>query len=253
MPPDSHVARRDAQQVVTSSAYILFYRRRSEHLPLGGPKVEELLAPASGGADSDEGPSRDPSPGAGEGRRLDDSSRNGLSGLGAVGAVHQSGVGGLASRSHDLSAEDETQQTLITTSEVADEGYHEGDESQYGPTWGNHPGWGFELLNSQGQQPHNSDNDEEMFGDTASQDSTRVAGGGSAAAEDDEPMFSDAPIIGPDEESESRLRSIRESAPPPDLVINPPMYGEDDDDEELPVAELHPGDDGKMDVSYTNQ
>jgi ubiquitin carboxyl-terminal hydrolase 4/11/15 len=66
--------------VVTPAAYLLFYRRRSDH-PLGGPKLEEMLTAinAPPAADSDSRPtSRDASP-SGEGPRLGDSSHNGSS------------------------------------------------------------------------------------------------------------------------------------------------------------------------------
>lgn len=256
---DSHVAKRDAQQVVTSSAYILFYRRRSDH-PLGGPKVEELLAPAGGDADSDAAHSREPSPGTGEGRRLDDSSRNGLSGLGAVGAAHQSGVGGLESQNHGLLVDDETQQTSIMTTELEDEGL--GEETSYGSgemqPWNSEPGWGFSVLHSQEhtQQPNNSDNEDDMFNDALSQDSTRVAGGGSIAGEDDIPLFSsDTPMQGADDVSDRQMRGVRESAPPPDVVINTPMHlqADGDEDEELPIVELRPREDGDMSVGYADK
>ena len=79
--------------MVTSAAYLLFYRRRSE-AHLGGPLLKQLFDKAAG-ADNDSQPtSRATSP-AGEGKRLDDSSRTGLSSaLHGVGAVHQAGGGG---------------------------------------------------------------------------------------------------------------------------------------------------------------
>ncbi|PYH94626.1 UCH-domain-containing protein [Aspergillus ellipticus CBS 707.79] len=86
----------DPQSVVTSSAYLLFYRRRSER-PLGGKVLEEITE-ASTRPNSDtesQAESRGPSP-SGEGRRLGGSSRHGSSSaLTGVGAAHQSGDGGL--------------------------------------------------------------------------------------------------------------------------------------------------------------
>ena len=86
--------------VVTSAAYLLFYRRRSPK-PLGGPFFESILS-ASDDQESDDQLSRDnsrnesPSAQAGEGKRLDDFSRNGLSSaLAGVGAAHQAGSGGV--------------------------------------------------------------------------------------------------------------------------------------------------------------
>ncbi|KAL2820870.1 hypothetical protein BDW59DRAFT_112294 [Aspergillus cavernicola] len=95
---DSSVSRPvDPESVVTSSAYLLFYRRRSER-PLGGKILQEVTEsstrPASEASDSPR-ESRGPSP-SGEGRRLGVSSRNGSSSaLAGVGAAHQLGDGGL--------------------------------------------------------------------------------------------------------------------------------------------------------------
>ena len=79
---DSHVSsKHTSESVVTSAAYLLFYRRRSEH-PLGGPVLEQIVEDANAPpADSSSQPnSRDSSPsGTGEGRRLDGSSHNGSS------------------------------------------------------------------------------------------------------------------------------------------------------------------------------
>ncbi|KAA6411401.1 MAG: ubiquitin C-terminal hydrolase [Lasallia pustulata] len=93
---DSSVSRRpNPQAVVTSAAYLLFYRRRSPQ-PLGGPFFEKIISAASS-LDSEPQPdSRATSP-AGEGKRLGDFSRNGSSSaLLGVGAAHQAGSGGLA-------------------------------------------------------------------------------------------------------------------------------------------------------------
>ncbi|KAL4791548.1 hypothetical protein BDV19DRAFT_370365 [Aspergillus venezuelensis] len=97
---DSSVSRPiDAQNAVTSSAYLLFYRRRSER-PLGGKILEEITESSTRpNTESDSSDSRPPSPDAsasGEGRRLGGSSRNGSSSaLAGVGAAHQLGDGGL--------------------------------------------------------------------------------------------------------------------------------------------------------------
>ena len=85
--------------VVTSAAYLLFYRRRSE-TPLGGSFFENLMNDAShsGEGQESQNDSRNQSPSAlvGEGKRLDDSSRNGSSSASQeVGVVHQAGGGGL--------------------------------------------------------------------------------------------------------------------------------------------------------------
>ena len=90
--------RNNLNQVVSTAAYLLFYRRRSS-TPLGGKFFEDVMhkvhnpqAEVLSGTRS-----RTESPLAGEGRRLDDSSRNGSSSafLGAA-AGHQAGGGGPA-------------------------------------------------------------------------------------------------------------------------------------------------------------
>ena len=95
---DSAVYPKSAPSVVTPAAYLLFYRRRSNH-PLGGPKLEELLTTTNVAppADSESRPtSRDASP-SGEGPRLGDSSHNGSSGaFTAAGQVRHVGDGGSA-------------------------------------------------------------------------------------------------------------------------------------------------------------
>jgi len=88
------------QQVVTSAAYLLFYRRRSP-TPLGGPTFEKILNKASNlSQESTSQPAsrtESPSAPAGEDKRLDDFSRTGSSSASrGAGAVHQAGSGGLA-------------------------------------------------------------------------------------------------------------------------------------------------------------
>ncbi len=87
--------RNNVKAVVTPSAYLLFYRRRAPKT-LGGPFFEQLVNAVQNPPSDSHDPSRTGSP-AGEGKRLDDSSRNGLSSaLRGVGAVHQAGGGGSA-------------------------------------------------------------------------------------------------------------------------------------------------------------
>lgn len=212
--------------------------------------MEEMFGRIEGGQDSDAAMSREPSPsGAGEGRRLGDSSRSGLSGLSAAGPVHQAGVGGLASLtpSQEASVDDANpsmSMSMKTSDPVFDEGIGN-DVVEGPPAWSEAPGWGFDLINS--GPPNNSDNDE-VFG-SGSQDSTRVEGGIASRRDsfDDEPMFSDHITAADDD---TRMRGVRESAPPPDVQVTTTPIEADDEDDELPVTELRPGDDGDMDVSF---
>ncbi|KAL8682568.1 MAG: hypothetical protein Q9186_001421 [Xanthomendoza sp. 1 TL-2023] len=91
---DSAVSRcRNPQNVVSCAAYLLFYRRRSDH-PLGGPFFEPTMSGAEESVADSQPTSKTASP-TGEGKRLDGSSRNGSSSaLRGVGAAHQAGGGG---------------------------------------------------------------------------------------------------------------------------------------------------------------
>ncbi|EFQ99536.1 protein kinase subdomain-containing protein [Nannizzia gypsea CBS 118893] len=104
---DSHVTmKRDPSSVVTSAAYLLFYRRRS-NVPLGGSFLAKLTEQAHDRGSEDSGSdsesraggseSRGVSTGvSGEGKRLGGLSRNGSSSaLHGAAATRQSGDGGL--------------------------------------------------------------------------------------------------------------------------------------------------------------
>jgi ubiquitin carboxyl-terminal hydrolase 4/11/15 len=79
--------------VISSAAYLLFYRRRSEK-PLGGPRFEEIVA----SFDNPPATSEDESTGSGEGQRLgaDSSLRGSSSALTGVEAIRPHGHRGLA-------------------------------------------------------------------------------------------------------------------------------------------------------------
>ena len=84
---DSSVGQRSQQAVVTSAAYLLFYRRRSDK-PLGPPYLQNIVHEAYEEISKSPDSSRAQSP-AGEGRRLGDFSRNGSSGaLAGAEAAH---------------------------------------------------------------------------------------------------------------------------------------------------------------------
>ncbi|EZF61236.1 sorting nexin-41 [Trichophyton rubrum D6] len=107
---DSHVTmKRDPSSVVTSAAYLLFYRRRSD-VPLGGSFLARLTEQAHDRTSDDSGSESGSGNGAsgsgicgggggsgsGEGKRLGGLSRNGSSGaLHGAAATRQSGDGGL--------------------------------------------------------------------------------------------------------------------------------------------------------------
>jgi len=269
---DSHTSSRDPSSVVTSAAYLLFYRRRSEH-PLGGPKLEALLTEAEGEANSEVQGSREPSP-SGEGRRLGDSSHNGLSSASGVDQAHLVGVGGSASQNlrqglHPEDADQARLQEAIEATEDDPAGFYHSFQSQddrmllddegiamdgseypsYGPQI--EPEWGFTMLSRQPAAPPGSDADgeEDLFSGQAgasSTSSTRVDQGDHNTSppgslpdydHDQDAMMYSEPVMA---DEDNRQRS-RESAPPP--------LAYDIDEDDLPVAELKAAEDGELQFS----
>ncbi|KKK14034.1 putative ubiquitin C-terminal hydrolase, partial [Aspergillus rambellii] len=241
----------DPQSVVTSSAYLLFYRRRSDR-PLGGKILEEITEsstrPGSEGSDSQE-ESRGPSP-SGEGRRLGGSSRNGSSSaLAGVGAAHQLGDGGLRigtqmkSRDDDIPPEYSNspsygERSLGRTNRL--EGMNFDDEDFGSGALANSfrspspPSWSFKrvtdahsALQITTELPGPISDDEDLLDDDAS---NKAVGGGDIS------------------DSELRLASLTDSPPGQGPVFPgtpmdessirdiPPLDVDDDDD--LPVVEL---------------
>ncbi|KAI8963906.1 UCH-domain-containing protein [Daldinia sp. FL1419] len=97
---DSSVSRASPDRIVDSSAYLLFYRRRSE-IPLGGPRFQQILQKFEGDSDDSELPD------SGEGQRLDEGfSRNGSSSaLQGAGATHPRGsIGGKSTNGFALNS-----------------------------------------------------------------------------------------------------------------------------------------------------
>ncbi|KAF2465810.1 UCH-domain-containing protein [Lindgomyces ingoldianus] len=185
---------KDPQSVVTSNAYLLFYRRRSSG-PLGPPYIQEIvnavMNPDSEEADdSDATNSRNPSRSpAGNGLRLGDSSRDGSSSAfngAAAGALLRGGgstsAGNQASRGagvgmaddevmHDAEQEQEQEQPP-----PYDEGYADDDEG-YGRCAVNiastydhlypSPGWGFGGVDNSGVEQVDVGDDEEVYDEDA--------------------------------------------------------------------------------------
>lgn len=236
--------------MVTSAAYLLFYRRRSDHY-LGGPFLERIVNTANH-PDSESHPaSRALSP-AGEGERLGASSRNGSSSaLLGVGAAHQAGGGGFADGNR---ARNEVVKTELTSyySSVPGEETLEGmdleeDEGISGLDHGqmtiyDQPSWSFDSLgvNDMGMTqmiaaPPGSDlAPEEGLFDTASD---RAADGSSIGGLSDEGnrILAD---FGEDQGTISGFAGTpRSRMGTPVDDIPPALLGEDEDD--APVAEVH--------------
>lgn len=149
---DSTVRRVEPRQVVNSSAYLLFYRRRSDKC-LGGPFLGSLSSEESAGSPPG---SRTASP-SGEGRRLDDSSRNGSSSaFPGAEAVHQAGGGGttgIAQRTgvdDDLPAYGPLNEPISGLEPIEieeDEGIGmEETAGFHAPTISNEPNWSFDNV-----------------------------------------------------------------------------------------------------------
>ena len=148
--------------MVTSAAYLLFYRRKTDK-PLGGPFFEQIMS----STDPDQSHSRAPSPMAGEGKRLESSSRNGLSGASAgVGVGHQAGGGGpVGPTAMNESDEPPPYSTAPEPAEMDVDGeideaidMDEGAGPYQGPMSYDQTNWSFDGLNTvDTQPPPNSD------------------------------------------------------------------------------------------------
>lgn len=259
---DSHVSKKnDPKAVVTPAAYLLFYRRRSDH-PLGGEALEEITQEANKPVDSDESQTESGanSP-AGEDRRLGGSSRNGSSSaLTGVGAAHQAGDGGLQGE-RQARSDDELpdysdglrlgEQSLQGNSGTLD-GPDTDDEAIMGGgfsgglSFGSSNLWSFDRASDSGPSqmtaaPPGSyyEGDEDLFDDDAASNK--------AVAEGD---MSD---------TEARLAGLRDldddngGDSPGTLFddstiqdIPPPLAADEDQGDELPVVELRVGDEEQL-------
>jgi ubiquitin carboxyl-terminal hydrolase 4/11 len=267
---DSHVSpRKNPAVVVTQAAYLLFYRRRSDH-PLGGKVLEEIVSAAHTAVDSDSQPgSRSESP-SGEGQRLGGSSRNGSSSalLGA-GVAHQPGDGGSEgeeletfigprARNDELPAYSidpvSGEQTLDMAETIEgmnidldDEGIGGMCDVSYGPSFSMHyeqPGWGFDRLpNNQvphapaGSMENGNDNDGEEGLFVGSDGHASMASNMSDANLRIQQDFGDQADIGTIDGHGFDSTPMRNNSPVMEVVPPPSIEG---DDEEIPVVELHP-------------
>ncbi|KUL90716.1 hypothetical protein ZTR_00004 [Talaromyces verruculosus] len=167
---DSHVSKAiNPAKVVSTAAYLLFYRRRSDR-PLGGKLLQEITEASTRANSDDESDSRAASP-SGEGRRLVDSSRNGsTSALAGAGAAHQAGVGGsqagLRVRSVEVDSSDNEEELPPYESK------HQHSSSNFSIM--DQPAWSFDNITG----PMVSDDDDGLFDDDDDNDSNKAVGGG---------------------------------------------------------------------------
>lgn len=255
----------DPQSVVTSSAYLLFYRRRSDR-PLGGKTLHDITASFRRAIDDPESQanSRAQSP-SGEGRRLGGSSRNGSSSaLAGVGAAHQAGVGGLRTAGTQAKNED-SRSSPPDYSQAANrqEGMlfdDEDDEIGGGvPTNNplrtvNEPSWSFGQITEahgpsqmtaaaphRGLGPRFIDDDEESIDDAASNQA--VGGDDMSDSElqvgsllDDSVGGEGVALPGTPKEEDQEATPIQD--------VPPPL--EADEEDELPVVELRVPDEDRI-------
>lgn len=239
--------------MVTSSAYLLFYRRRSVH-PLGGNALREITESFKRNMDDPESSanSRAPSP-SGEGRRLGGSSRNGSSSaLAGVGAAHQAGVGGVRAGTQAKNGDNESppeysqnrqEGMLLDDEDDEDDG---GVPTQRPWRFENEPSWSFGTITEAhgpsqrtGMLPLSESSDDEVFDDDAASD--RAVGGDNmsdsdmqlASLTDDQEGQHGVPLPGTPKDEASSIQDI-----PPPLDA--------DDDDELPVVELRVNDEDQM-------
>ncbi|THC95400.1 hypothetical protein EYZ11_005124 [Aspergillus tanneri] len=257
---DSSVSRpMDPQSVVTSSAYLLFYRRRSDR-PLGGKILEEITESSTRqGSESDStSESRGQSP-SGDGLRLGGSSLNGSSSASAgVGAAHQSGDGGLRVGAHGKNGGDESPPEYsndLTSREKSFGGDNrlEGmnfdedepsDGAQSNPfRFPSPPSWSFNrVLEAHGPSQMTTTLPGSTSDDDLDDDASNKAVGGEDMSDSDLRLAALTDSPGPGAAypgtpmEETSFQDI-----PPLLEAN-----DDDDDDDLPVVELRVNDEDRI-------
>lgn len=212
---DSHVSKAiNPAKVVSTAAYLLFYRRRSDN-PLGGKLLQEITEASTRAKSDDNQEDSHVDSLSGEGRRIVGSSRNGsTSALAGVGAVHQAGDGGLPAG-------------LQVRSEEVDSS--EGDDNELSPYEHKHqrqqsnfslidqPAWSFANISG----PPVSD-DDGLFEDDDNESNKAVGGGD----------MSDLEQAG---DGSPNFHSITDDA-----------AAASDGDEDLPVVELRVNEDERL-------
>ncbi|KAF2456445.1 hypothetical protein BDY21DRAFT_287701 [Lineolata rhizophorae] len=240
---DSQVTPRNSSQLVTSAAYLLFYRRRSS-IPLGPPYLRQMVQDYYNPPEpSSESSSRASSP-AGKGQRLDGSSPNGSSStLAGAGAAHQRGGGGDSGTAPQNGSDEETLPEYSF-----DEGIEMDEEVGYGVTGPIGPlnynqttgsSWSLNGFDAIGVSDDKNDGSDDAFEDANSDEPVHGSDAG------DDRMMTDFgdDILNPGQVSP-------ENVPFPDLVSEPVptiSFGSGNEDADASVAEVRV-DDNKGDV-----
>ncbi|KAF9891719.1 CSN-associated deubiquitinating enzyme Ubp12, partial [Aspergillus nanangensis] len=263
---DSHVSGvRDPQSVVSSAAYLLFYRRRSER-PLGGKVLQDITESSTRPGSETE--SRDPSP-SGDGRRLGGSSRSGSpSALTGAGAARRSGDGGSRTGTQAKNRNEESSpeytsdpsegeksldadETLEGMNLVESENGYGVSSDPFRPSFPDQsPMWSFDrITDTHGPSqmtaayPGSISEDDNLLEDDAS---NKAVGGGDLS-DSDLPLSPAGHAIYPG--------TPMEEMPPLEIYSNPlrgsrtqldaDQHEDDDDDDDMPVVELRVDDDDR--------
>ncbi|EAS34459.3 ubiquitin C-terminal hydrolase [Coccidioides immitis RS] len=231
---DSHTSRKsDPSVVVTKAAYLLFYRRRSDH-PLGGSYLAQVTEAAGQKNAADSDSPEDSDGNSGEGKRLDGFSRNGSSSaLAGVAAAHQAGDGGLQGGVLNRNDEDDTLPGYLDSMQAGESSLRRGDdlegmeidgyEREYGPgplSYLRDQGWSFDRIHAGSYYGNNDDLDDNS--------SMKAVGGD-------------------DTDSETQIQPLGSSEGPAPLFSGNDYDNEHvsilgmmdvDEDDEMPVVEL---------------
>ncbi|KAI9843617.1 MAG: CSN-associated deubiquitinating enzyme Ubp12 [Sclerophora amabilis] len=264
---DTMVSKRSPDHAVSTAAYLLFYRRRSDR-PLGGPTFEKIIDEANLGSESASS-SRAGSP-AGDGQRLGDHSRSGSpsdSQEAGVRAPHQQrGTGGSAGGGprletmkddDDLPAYSDDNVPEYETDRRYDPGLGTETTSQE-DSMGFGQAWSFpenlQHLNQMSAVPPGSDDDENLMDDASDKAAVGSESGNMSDPDNRMADFDDFEDDGVGGFSEARGVtapgfSSRDSSPArpveddifetaAELQVKAPV-AVDDEDDEVPVAEVH--------------
>ncbi|KFA74953.1 hypothetical protein S40288_02221, partial [Stachybotrys chartarum IBT 40288] len=240
---DSHVRPvRPPSKTVTSAAYLLFYRRRSEG-PLGGPRFAEIFQKYNNSDEDDEA-------GSGDDQQLNGgSSLNGSLSAGAgAAAVHHHTDHGLVSTRTTALADDEDDEGLPPYDglshihhSIEDEGVEMADRHQGPQSLGMTQGWNFDGLEDSGAEGGYASNDAQL--DSSADERDPDAG----FFDQDADMTVDGtpqdlqpagPPPAPDGNAQIALADIQNAAWERKGVLSvPAVIGSDGDSDE--VAEIH--------------
>jgi len=227
------------QSMVAASAYLLFYRRRSER-PLGNQELQELVEAYKNPSGGESGSSSSSQSPTGEGQRLGGSSRNGSSsGLAGAGAALQAGNG---LQTENAAANDEYSTTDDSDSSSEDgegmkltnNGIEDGGRQFHHLGIFQGPSWSFDNA-------------------TSAHDISQITPGNASVDEDGlfDEIDSNLAVDDDDMDLDTRMNDLEDSHPTLTSQNEPSFEDfsnlmDDESSEELPVVELRVGDEDKL-------